>query len=100
MCRLVSYLVFIEFNAICVLFVYALIILVQPEILQDSSYGTHKYITANGIKFHYVANGTEGKPLMLFLHGFPEVSCHCKISNYYIMAFLVLVLMAISVARI
>ena len=74
MCRLVSYLVFIEFNAICVLFVYALINLVQPEILQDSSYGTHKYITANGIKFHYVANGTEGKPLMLFIHGFPEVS--------------------------
>ena len=46
---------------------------VQPEILQDPSYGTHKYVTANGIKFHYVANGTEGKPLMLFLHGFPEV---------------------------
>ncbi|XP_065906176.1 epoxide hydrolase 4-like [Dysidea avara] len=45
---------------------------VQPEILQDPSYGTHKYVTANGIKFHYVANGTEGKPLMLFLHGFPE----------------------------
>ena len=46
---------------------------VQPEILQDSSYGTHKYVTANGIKFHYVANGTEGNPLMLFLHGYPEV---------------------------
>ncbi|XP_065906177.1 epoxide hydrolase 4-like [Dysidea avara] len=45
---------------------------VQPEILQDPSYGTHKYVTANGIKFHYVANGTEGKPLMLFLHGYPE----------------------------
>ena len=45
-----------------------------PEILQDSSYGTHKYVTANGIKFHYVANGSEEKPLMLFLHGFPEVS--------------------------
>ena len=47
---------------------------VQPEILKDPSYGTHNYVTANGIKFHYVANGTEGKPLMLFLHGFPEVS--------------------------
>ena len=65
MCRLVS---------IYVLCVYVLINLVQPEILQDSSYGTHKYITANGIKFHYVANGTEGKPLMLFIHGFSEVS--------------------------
>ena len=46
---------------------------VQPDILQDPAYGTHKYVTANGIKFHYVANGTEGKPLMLFLHGYPEV---------------------------
>ena len=55
------------------LFVFCLCI-VQPEILQDPAYGTHKYITANGIKFHYVANGTEGKPLMLFIHGFPEVS--------------------------
>lgn len=55
----------------CVLY---FICIVQPEILQDSSYGTHKYITANGIKFHYVANGDEGKPLMLFIHGFPEVS--------------------------
>ena len=54
-----------------------------PEILQDSSYGTHKYVTANGIKFHYVANGNEGKPLMLFLHGFPEVSYHSSTLNYY-----------------
>ena len=74
MCGLMSHLVFIEFNIICVLFVYGFIDIVQPEILQDSTYGTHKYITANGIKFHYVANGTEGKPLMLFIHGFPEVS--------------------------
>ena len=51
-----------------------IIYIVQPDILQDPAYGTHKYITANGIKFHYVANGTEGKPLMLFIHGFPEVS--------------------------
>ena len=53
---------------------FYLICIVQPEILQDSSYGTHKYIMANGIQFHYAANGTEGKPLMLFVHGFPEVS--------------------------
>ena len=71
-----------------------------PEILQDSSYGTHKYITANGIKFHYVANGNEGKPLMLFLHGFPEVSYHGSSSICYFNWFLVLVLMAISTARI
>ena len=55
-----------------------IIYIVQPDILQDPAYGTHKYITANGIKFHYVANGTEGKPLMLFLHGYPEVSFHVK----------------------
>lgn len=31
---------------------------------------THEYITANGLKFHYV---TQGKgPLILMLHGFPE----------------------------
>ena len=70
-----------------------------PDILQDSSYGTHKYITANGIKFHYVANGTEGKPLMLFLHGYPEVSYHGYNYSFYVI-FLVLVLMAISIARI
>jgi len=46
---------------------------VQPAILQNPALGTHKYVTANGIKFHYVANGIEGKPLMLFLHGYPEV---------------------------
>ena len=61
--------------------------IVQPEILQDSTYGTHKYITANGIKFHYVANGTEGKPLMLFLHGYPEVSCHYNLLVIYISLF-------------
>ena len=74
--------------------------IVQPEILQDSTYGTHKYITANGIKFHYVANGTEGKPLMLFLHGYPEVSCHYNLLVIYIYHCLVLVLMAIPIARI
>ena len=57
-----------------VILLLSLIFAVLPEILQDSSYGTHKYVTANGIKFHYVANGSEEKPLMLFLHGFPEVS--------------------------
>ena len=49
-------------------------ILVQPNFLKSDSFGTHKYITANGIKFHCVTSGSEEKPLMLFLHGFPEVS--------------------------
>jgi pimeloyl-ACP methyl ester carboxylesterase len=43
-----------------------------PEILLDPSYGTHQYVRANGIRFHYVAGGDRNKPLMLFLHGFPE----------------------------
>jgi epoxide hydrolase 4 len=30
----------------------------------------HKYITTNGVKLHYVTQGTG--PLMLMLHGFPE----------------------------
>ena len=46
---------------------------VPPACLLDPSLGTHEYVTANGIKFHYVAAGDPSKPLMLFLHGFPEV---------------------------
>lgn len=32
--------------------------------------GTHEYIEANGIRFHYITEGTG--PLILLLHGFPE----------------------------
>ncbi|XP_041973355.1 uncharacterized protein LOC121729034 [Aricia agestis] len=46
--------------------------LIPPARLSDPKYGTHKYIKANGIKLHYVENGDPSKPLMLFLHGFPE----------------------------
>lgn len=45
---------------------------VPPACLLDPSLGSHEYVTANGIKFHYVAAGDKSKPLMLFLHGFPE----------------------------
>ena len=47
---------------------------VPPPCLMDPSLGSHGYVTANGIKFHYVAKGSRTKPLMLLLHGFPEVS--------------------------
>ncbi|XP_055535709.1 epoxide hydrolase 1-like [Wyeomyia smithii] len=43
-----------------------------PQCLQKHDYGVSKYITANGIKFHYVENGDPSKPLMLFVHGYPE----------------------------
>ena len=46
---------------------------VPPACLLDPSLGSHEYVTANGIKFHYVAAGDKSKPLMLFVHGFPEV---------------------------
>uniref|UniRef100_A0A1L8DZB6 Putative soluble epoxide hydrolase n=2 Tax=Nyssomyia neivai TaxID=330878 RepID=A0A1L8DZB6_9DIPT len=45
---------------------------IPPKILQDPLYGQHKYITVNGIKLHYVEKGDENKPMMLFVHGFPE----------------------------
>ena len=32
----------------------------------------HRYISANGLRFHYAEAGDRGKPLMFFLHGFPE----------------------------
>ena len=51
---------------------------VPPDCLLDRSLGSHEYVTANGIKFHYVTSGDRSKPLMLFVHGFPEVSPHCK----------------------
>jgi hypothetical protein len=46
-----------------------------PEVaaaLNDPRWGKHMTLEANGLKFHAVAKGEHGKPLMLFLHGFPE----------------------------
>ena len=44
----------------------------RPACLDSPDFGCHSYVTLDGIKIHYVASGPEDKPLMLFLHGFPE----------------------------
>ncbi|XP_031616516.1 epoxide hydrolase 4-like [Contarinia nasturtii] len=43
-----------------------------PAALTDPKYGVHKFATVNGIRLHYVESGDRTKPLMVFVHGFPE----------------------------
>ncbi|KAJ9575262.1 hypothetical protein L9F63_025784 [Diploptera punctata] len=43
-----------------------------PECLTDPVYGIHGYLPIEGVKIHYVEKGDRSKPLMLFIHGFPE----------------------------
>ncbi|CAG7722162.1 unnamed protein product [Allacma fusca] len=43
-----------------------------PICLQDAAYGRHAYLKLKNIKLHYVENGDRNKPLMLFVHGYPE----------------------------
>ena len=53
---------------------------VPPAVLEDPSLGQHHFITLKdrGIKLHYVSNGSSDAPLMLFVHGFPEVRVGSK----------------------
>ena len=46
----------------------------EPSCLADSSLGQHGTVqlTKRNIEIHYVAKGDRSKPLMLFVHGFPE----------------------------
>lgn len=43
-----------------------------PTCLTDPEHGNHGYLSLKGIKIHYVEKGDRSKPLMLFIHGFPE----------------------------
>ncbi|GAB1604936.1 epoxide hydrolase 4-like [Argonauta hians] len=45
---------------------------VPPPKWNDKELGTHGFLSLKNVKVHYVSKGDEGKPLMLFLHGFPE----------------------------
>ncbi|KAI8771553.1 epoxide hydrolase 1 [Biomphalaria glabrata] len=44
----------------------------RPKQLDDPSLGTHGMLTLDNVVIHYVVSGPEDKPLMLFVHGFPE----------------------------
>ena len=45
-----------------------------PACLANQDLGEHHYLrTESGLRFHYVAKGDPANPLMLFVHGFPEV---------------------------
>ncbi|KAK7474120.1 hypothetical protein BaRGS_00034649, partial [Batillaria attramentaria] len=43
-----------------------------PTCMQDPSLGVHGFAHLEDIRLHYVSNGSEDKPLMLLVHGFPE----------------------------
>merc|ERR1712130_41630 len=43
-----------------------------PKCLVDPDLGVHHYVRVNGVKLHYVESGDPKKPLLLFLHGFPQ----------------------------
>lgn len=44
----------------------------RPQCLDDPRLGTHGFLALKDVRIHYVSSGPENKPLMLFVHGFPE----------------------------
>ena len=43
-----------------------------PKCLSDPELGSHKYVSVNGVKLHYVEAGQPDGPLLLMVHGFPQ----------------------------
>ena len=43
-----------------------------PDVLRDPRWGSHRHVQLPGLRMHYVEKGDHSKPLMIFLHGFPE----------------------------
>jgi len=64
-----------------------------PKIMLDKDLGNHKFMDVNGVRLHYVESGDKTKPLVLFVHGFPEswFSWRHQIKffnkNYHVVAF-------------
>ena len=48
-----------------------------PKCMLVASLGKLENVRANGINFHCVISGDDSKPLMLLLHGYPEVDNCC-----------------------
>ena len=43
-----------------------------PPVLHDPRWGQHKNADLRGLRIHYVEKGDSSRPLMIFVHGFPE----------------------------
>ncbi|KAK9504418.1 hypothetical protein O3M35_010753 [Rhynocoris fuscipes] len=43
-----------------------------PKCLNDPVYGEHHYVQIKNIRLHYVEAGDKEKPLIVFVHGFPD----------------------------
>ncbi|XP_049527093.1 AB hydrolase superfamily protein YfhM isoform X2 [Dermacentor silvarum] len=65
----------------------------EPACLRDPALGTHEFATLDdGMTLHYVSAGRRDKPLVLLLHGFPDIwyTWHKQIlelkKNYWVVA--------------